>query len=73
MLNRLKNPGTIVTLVSLVVLILTTNGFEVDSEKIMVTVKALCSIGVILGMLNNPDTPGLDLPFINQKGEKSNV
>lgn len=67
MLKRLKNPGTIITLVSLVVLILTTNGIEVDSERIMITVKAICSIGVVLGILNNPDTAGLDLPFLQRK------
>lgn len=67
LLKRLQNPGTIVTLASLIVLILTTNGLEVDSERIMTTVKATCSIGVVLGILNNPDTPGLDLPFVEKK------
>ncbi|SKC62686.1 hypothetical protein [Maledivibacter halophilus] len=67
MLKRLKNPGTIITLVSLVVLILVTNGVEVDSERVMTTVKAVCSIGVVLGILNNPDTSGLDLPFVKRK------
>lgn len=67
MLNRLKNPGTIITLTSLVLLILTTNGIGIDSERIMTTVKAICSVGVILGILNNPDTEGLDLPFLTKK------
>lgn len=67
MLSRLKNPGSIITLASLVILILTTNGIELDSEKIMTTIKAICSIGVILGILNNPDTEGLDLPFLTKK------
>lgn len=66
MLRRLKNPGTIITLTSLIILILITNGIEVDSDRIMTTVKAICSIGVILGILNNPETPGLDLPFLNR-------
>lgn len=66
MLNRLKNPGTMITLASLIVLILTTNGIEVDSERIITTIKAVCSIGVVLGILNNPDTPGLDLPFVKK-------
>lgn len=66
MLERFKNPGTILTLASLVVLILTTNGVEVDSERVMTTVRALCSIGVVLGILNDPTTPGLDLPFIKK-------
>lgn len=67
MLKRLKNPKTIITLGSLIVLILIINGIEVDSEIIMITVKAICSIGIILGILNNSDTAGLDLPFINKK------
>lgn len=68
-LERLKNPGVIIALVSLVVMILTTNGLDVDNTRIMDTVKALCSIGVILGFLNNPTTPGLDLPYMNRKKE----
>lgn len=61
-LQRLKNPGTIITVVSLVLLILTTNGVEIDNERVMTTVKAICALGVVVGLLNNPDTPGLDLP-----------
>lgn len=60
--NRLKNPGTVVSLVSLIVLILTTNGVEVDNEKIMTTVKCLCSIGMILGIMNDAGTPGITVP-----------
>lgn len=70
--SRFKNPGTIITLVSLVLLALTTNGVSVDNEKVMTTVKCLCSAGVILGILNNPDTPGLDLPFTGEKKEDEN-
>jgi uncharacterized membrane protein len=60
--NRLKNPATIVTLAALLVLILTTVGLKVDNDKVMTVIKAICSIGTLLGVLNNPDTPGLDLP-----------
>lgn len=62
-LKNLLNTGTIISITSLVILILTTNGVHIDSNKIMVTIKALCSIGVILGALNNPNTKGLDIPF----------
>ncbi|HAT4117522.1 TPA: phage holin [Clostridium perfringens] len=68
-LERLKNPGVIIALVSLVVMILTTNGVNIDNARVMDTVKALCSIGVILGFLNNPTTPGLDLPYVNKDKE----
>lgn len=60
---RLKNTGTILSLVSLVVLILSVNGFNIDNERIITTVKALCSIGVLLGVLNNPTTNGIDNPI----------
>ncbi|NFI51677.1 hypothetical protein FDA52_01560 [Clostridium botulinum] len=68
-MERLKNPGTIITLVSLVILVLTTNGVLVDNERVMTTVQAFCSIGVILGVLNNPGTDGVDLPFITSSKE----
>lgn len=66
-LNRLKHPGTIIALVSLVTLILSTNGVNLNNDKIITTTKALCSIGIILGALNEPTTAGLDLPFIPKK------
>lgn len=62
-LNRLRNTGTIISIVSLILLILTTNGVEIDNERVMTTVKSICSIGVILGILNNSDTNGMDMPF----------
>lgn len=65
--SKYANPGTIITITSLVILLLTTNGVEVDSENIMKTVKILCSLGVVLGALNNPETEGLDLPFLTKK------
>lgn len=70
LLKRLQNPGVIIALVSLIVIILTTNGLEVDNTRIMDTVKALCSIGVILGFLNNPTTPGLDLPYVKKEDKE---
>lgn len=58
-LKRLKNPGTITAVVSSVLLILTTSGVGVDSEAVMTVVKAVCAIGIALGILNNPDTSGI--------------
>lgn len=62
LVKRLKNPGTIISVVSGVVLILTTNGVGMDNNRVMTTVKAICGIGVLLGVLNNPTTPGVDNP-----------
>lgn len=64
--QRLTNVGTIITLASLVVLLLSLTGVvEVDSEKVMNIVYVACSIGVLLGILNNPETSGIDLPGVN--------
>lgn len=63
---RLKNPGTVVTLAALVCLLLTTLGvFDAAmGEKVQNIVQIVCSILVVLGIMNNPDTPGLDLPLL---------
>lgn len=71
-LARFKNAGTILTVAALVVLVLVTNGVEVDNERVMTTVKAVCGILVVLGIVNNPENSGLDIPdLIGKKTEKS--
>lgn len=69
LIDRLKNPGTVVTLVGLIVLILTQNGVAVDDVRIMTTVKAICGILIVLGIMNNPDTSGLDIPGLPKDKE----
>lgn len=66
LINRLKNTGTIVSLISMIVLLLTTNGIVVDDNRIMVSVKVICSILVLLGVMNNAETPGMYIPLINE-------
>lgn len=61
-LKNLNNAGSIVGITSLIVMILTVNHVNIDSDRIMNTVRAVCSILVILGILNNPATTGIDLP-----------
>ena len=63
MLDRLKNTGTIISIVSMIVIILTNLGFDVQNNTVMSIVEAICTIGVALGILNNPTTKGLDNPF----------
>lgn len=70
-LKKFKNPGVILSVISLIIMVLVTNGVVVDNERIMTTAKALCSLGIILGVLNNPDTPGMDLPLIDKKSRRS--
>ncbi|MGG2466855.1 phage holin [Paraclostridium bifermentans] len=62
-LNRLKNTGTIVAIGSAAVMIATNLGFEIDSEKVLYIINTICSVGVALGVLNNPTTSGLDNPM----------
>lgn len=50
MLERLKNPGTIITIVSAALLIESNCGLEVDSEAVMTSVRAACTIGIALGV-----------------------
>lgn len=62
-LNRLKNTGTIVAIGSAAVMIATNLGFDIDSEKVLYIINTICSVGVALGVLNNPTTSGLDNPM----------
>lgn len=66
LLVRLSNVGTIIALASVILFILNNCGILVDNDKIMNIINGLCSIGVLLGFLNNPETNGLDLPFITK-------
>ena len=63
--KRMSNVGTILALVSAIVFILMQFGITVDSEKVNNVVEAVCSILVLLGILNNPKSSGIYLPFVN--------
>ena len=62
-LNRLRNQGTIVAIASATIMIATNLGFDIDSEKVLYIINTLCSLGLALGVLNNPTTPGVDNPI----------
>lgn len=62
-LSRLKNPGTVISIVSGIIFLLTEFGIQIESEKILESVRVICSIGLAMGIMNNPDTPGVDLPI----------
>lgn len=64
LLVRLSNVGTIIALASAVLFILNSAGVLVNNETIMDIITGLCSIGVILGFLNNPQSSGVYLPFV---------
>ena len=69
-LKRFSNPGTVLALISVVGLLLIQFGVMVDLVWLENTAKLVCSLGIILGAMNNPTTPGLDLPVIGDKDNK---
>ena len=53
-LVRLNNKGTILSLAALIVSLLIQFGIDIDSEKIIGIVQTICSIFILLGVLNDP-------------------
>ena len=53
-LKRLNNKGTILSLSALVVSLFCQFGLNIDSEKILGIVQTICSILILLGLLNDP-------------------
>lgn len=67
-INRLNNRGTIISLVALVVSLLMQFGFNIDSEKIIGIIQTVCSILILLGVMNNPvDNTKMYIPSISDK------
>lgn len=60
--SRLKNPATIIGIAGYVLTIMTTLGVAIDNEAVMTIIQSVCAICVLLGILNNPDTTGVDFP-----------
>ena len=71
--TRLNNKGTIVSLAALIVSLLCQFGLNIDSEKILTIVQTICSILIILGLLNDPTDstkgyiPGISDKLINKE------
>ncbi len=65
-LKRLKNPATIIGLCGYILTILSALGISIDNESIMTIIQSLCAICVLLGIMNNPETSGIDLPLKNK-------
>ena len=67
-LKRLNNKGTIVSLAALIVILLCQFVLNIDSEKILTIVQTICSILIILGLLNDPtETTKAYIPGISDK------
>ena len=72
-INRLNNRGTIISLVALIVSLLMQFGFNIDSENIMGIVQTICSILILLGVMNNPvDNTSMYIPAISDKLAEKN-
>lgn len=73
LVTRLNNKGTIVSLTALIVSLLCQFGLNIDSEKILTIVQTICSILIILGLLNDPTDstkgyiPGISDKLINKE------
>ena len=72
LVTRLNNKGTIVSLAALIVSLLCQFGLTIDSEKILTIVQTICSILIILGLLNDPTNstkgyiPGVSDKLVNK-------
>ena len=72
-INRLNNKGTIISLVALIVSLLMQFGMDIDSEKIIGIVQTVCSILILLGVMNNPvDNTSMYIPSISDKLTEKN-
>ena len=72
-INRLNNRGTIISLAALVVSLLLQFGFNIDSEKIIGIVQTICSILILLGVMNNPiDNTKMYIPALSDKLTEKN-
>ncbi len=67
-LERLKNPATVLAIVGYVITILFNMGVKVDTDSVTIVANSVCGICVLLGIMNNPDTKGIDFP--NDKDKK---
>ena len=73
LVTRLNNKGTIISLTALIVSLLVQFGLEINSDKIIGIVQTICSILIILGLLNDPTDstkgyiPGISDKLINKE------
>ena len=60
--NRLRTPPTLIGITGYILTILSTFGITIDNDSVMTVIQSICAICVMLGILNNPETSGIDLP-----------
>ena len=69
-LKRFRNPGVLVSLVGAIGIVLQQFGVKVDQDWLNNTITAICTVLVILGIANDPNTNGLDTPVITKKDDE---
>ena len=68
LLQRLNNKGTIISLAALTVSLLCQFGLDINSEKVLGIVQTICSILILLGILNDTtDSKEMYIPGIKDK------
>ena len=65
-MKRFQNVGTILAIVGVIGLILQYLGYKVDTEWLNNVATAVCSLLVLLGIANNPENSGIDLPMVKK-------
>ena len=68
-MKRFQNVGTILAIVGAIGLILQQFGYKVDTEWLNNTATAICSLLVLLGIANNPQSSGIDLPMVKKSNK----
>lgn len=66
-IKRFKNKGTVIAVVSSVLLIFANLGIEVNNDAVMTIINSICGIGIALGIMNDPTTEGVYNPFKEDK------
>lgn len=67
-ITRLNNKGTIISLAALIVSLLCQFGLNIDSDKILGIVQTVCSILILLGLLNDPtENTNAYIPGVSDK------
>lgn len=68
LVQRLNNKGTIISLAALTVSLLCQFGLDINSEKVLGIVQTICSILILLGILNDTtDSKEMYIPGIKDK------
>ena len=58
--KRFKNTGTIMALVGMFGLLANQFGLDIDIQWLDTTADIVCTILVLVGVMNNPNTKGID-------------